>query len=436
MNLNKWGLCLLVGFSILVNAQSVRRIDLNEAIQLGLDNSKMLQLDKAKIMEAEAGLAEARNRSRPDLKLSASALALSSPTIEMKLPNMHGRAVNPNSALFANLSFSWPLFTGGKIKYGIQSAEYLLEAKRLATQGNQIALAYTISQAYTNLYKAGQAIKILEENLKTSQARDEQLLKLEQNGLLPRNERLKANLQTNHLELQLLEAKSNYKVANLNMNILLAIDEDTLLETDPEFTEETEIGLIEFYKNEALKNRKDLQVIDYQTKITNLAIKIAEADRYPNIALTGGYVAAHIPNLLTITNAVNIGIGIQYDVAQWWKKDSHLLTAQAQQAQLTASQGMLIDQIRTEVIQAYEAAYLSKEKINLLQKAENQAIENYNVVKRKYDNGLATTTELLDADMARILAKINLESGRADTALAMKKLEQTAGIFPALNTTK
>ena len=63
------------------------------------------------------------------------------------------------------------------------------------------------------------------------------------------------------------------------------------------------------------------------------------------------------------------------------------------------------------------------------EKAAAQANENYRVTKNKYDNGLSTITELLDADAAQINANLNVLNAKADTALAYRKLLQTSGIL-------
>ncbi len=54
------------------------------------------------------------------------------------------------------------------------------------------------------------------------------------------------------------------------------------------------------------------------------------------IALTGGYVAADIPNFLTLYNAVNVGVGLQYNLSSLWKTDAKVQQAKArvQQAEI------------------------------------------------------------------------------------------------------
>jgi len=61
------------------------------------------------------------------------------------------------------------------------------------------------------------------------------------------------------------------------------------------------------------------------------------------------------------------------------------------------------------------------------EKAVEQATENYRITKNKYDNALATTTELLDADVAVLQTKLSVTNAKADSFLAYNKLLQVTG---------
>ncbi|MCZ2082920.1 MAG: TolC family protein [Flavobacteriales bacterium] len=428
---------VVLGFSaigITAQAQAKRLLTLDEAVRLGIQNSKNLKIDQAKIEEATANYLEAKNNRLPSLKVSGSALALGNANVDLKVlkPSENGGSAAPkaNSAFYGNVSASLPLYTGGKIKYGIQSAEYLIEASKLSTENDKLAIAYTISQAYNNLFKASQQIKVLEDNLTASQKRDESFQKLENNGIIARNDKLKANLQTSNIELQLLEANNNFNIANINMDILLGLPDATEIEIDPNYISElTENQPVSFYLNQAVSQRKDVQALDYQRRAAELGTKAAKAESLPTIALTGGYVAAEIPKILTITNAANIGLGIQYNIDNLWKKNSSLMRATATEKQLSASNELLTDQIKLEINRDYQNSEFAKRKITVYEKAAAQANENYRVTKNKFDNGLATITELLDADTAQISANVNVVNAKADAALAYRKLLQTTGIL-------
>ena len=422
-------LSLFVGIAN-ANAQEKKTLSLDEAVQLGIQNSKNLKIDAAKIEEATADLLEAKNRQLPELKVSGSYMYLPiKPNIDIKLPGVSG-AGGPevHQVLYGSANLSVPIYSGGRIKYGIQSAKYLVEASKLSTENDKIAIAYNVAQAYNNLFKANQSIKVFEENLAASQKRDETFLKMENNGLIARNDRLKANLQTSNIELQLLEAKNNYNIANINMDLLLGLPETTELAVDENYIEEgSDVKPVDFYVTEARENRKDLQALAQQRKAAELGSKAAKAENLPSIAFTGGYVAADIPKFLTVYNAINVGIGVSYNLSNLWKENSSLRQSKAREKQLAATDELLNDNIKLDVNREYQNTDYSKKRIVVFEKSAEQANENYRITKNKYDNGLATMTELLDADAAQIAANVGVINAKADAALAYRKLLQTTG---------
>ena len=102
--------------------------------------------------------------------------------------------------------------------------------------------------------------------------------------------------------------------------------------------------------------------------------------------------------------------------------------AESRAKQLEATEGMLDDNIRLQVNQVYLNLLSSQKKIQVYQKAVEQAEENYKIVKNKYNNNLATTVDLLDADTAQLQARLNYVLGKADAVVAYNKLLQTSGL--------
>ncbi|SHL75128.1 TolC family protein [Chryseobacterium polytrichastri] len=422
-------LSLFIGMAN-TNAQEKKQLTLDEAVQLGIQNSKSLKIDAAKIEEATADLLEAKNKQLPELKVSGSYMYLPiKPNIDLKIPGVSAAGgPDVHQVAYGSVNLSVPIYNGGRIKYGIQSAKYLVEASKLSTENDKIAIAYNVAQAYNNLFKANQSIKVLEENLTASQKRDDTFLKLENNGVIARNDRLKANLQTSNIELQLLEAKNNYNIANINMDLLLGLADNTEIEVDQNYIDEgAEVKAVDFYVNEARENRKDLKALAQQRKAAELGSKSAKAENLPSIAFTGGYVAADIPKFLTLYNAVNVGVGISYNLSNLWKENSSLRQSQAREKQLAANDELLNDNIKLDVNREYQNTDYSKKRIVVYEKAAEQANENYRITKNKYDNGLATMTELLDADAAQISSNVGVINAKADAALAYRKLLQTTG---------
>ena len=423
-------LCLL-GISSLQAQNSIRKIILKEAIDLSIANSHLIKNNKANIAEATAAVKEASERRLPDVSVTGSYVYLPvSPNITMKdaAPGAGGPKIS--QAIYGMMNASFPLYTGGKLKYGIESAKYLEQAIRLDADDNKEGLILNTINAYSNLYKSKTAVALVKENLDQSNQRVKDFTNLEKNGLVARNDLLKVSLQSSTIELALLDAESNYKLASVNMALMLGLPEQTILLADAESLQQTgPLKTIEEYEQLALQGRKDIGALAVRKKVAELGIKSVKADYYPSLALTAGYIAADIPNFLTITNAITVGVGVKYNLASLWKTKSKMEQAEAKVQQTAASQEMLNDNIRLQINETYQGYLLSQKKIEVYQKAVEQAAENYRITKNKYDNALATTTDLLDADVAQLQTKLNVSNATADAAVAYNKLLQAAGLL-------
>lgn len=428
-------LVIAILFSVNKSTAQERMITLQETIDLTIKNSHVLQAGKAGINEAAALVKQAQESRLPTLGVSGSYLRLNNANVDLKIKtnNSSGGATNNTSpkvtqAAYGIVSGSYSIFNAGRLKYGIESATYLQQATVLDVDNDRQAVIFNAINAFTNLYKASSAVGLVKENLVSSKHRDSTLMRLEQNGLLARNDLLKAQLETSDIELSLLDAENNRNLAIVNMDLMLGLPRNTQLIAD--FNSVPQPGLIrnlEDYETAALKNRKDIQALELRKKAAGINIKSAKTESYPTINLTAGYIAAYVPHVITITNAINAGIGVQYNLASLWRTNTRLLQANAQQQQLLANEAQLNDAVRLQVNQDYQNYLLAQKKIDVYQTAIDQATENYRITKNKFDNNLVTTTELLDADVALLRTKLNLSSAKADAIAAYNKLLQTAG---------
>lgn len=421
-----------------VFAQQQKTLSLQEAINLSLKNSKQLKSSQAKIEEATAALKEAVERKLPDASVSGSYLRLNSPNVDLKTkkdnsggtPATTTESPKPSQAMYGIANVSLPIFSGFRIKYGIESARYLEQAAKLDAENDQEEIILNTIDAYNNLYKAYAAVELVDSSLQSARERAGQFRNLEKNGLLPRNELLKSELQVSNTELSLLDAQNNWQLANINMDLMLGLPENTELQLDTAaFQAPKELKQVAEYVQLGLQNRKDLSAVSYRKKAAATAVKATEGEKYPGLALTGGYVALNVPGVLTVTNAVNIGLGVQYSISSLWKNKAKVQQAQAREKQIAASEELLGDAIRLQVNRAYQNYLLAQKKIDVLQNAIDQATENYRIINNKYQNALATTTELLDADVAQLQAKLNYAFAKSDAVVAYDKLLQAAGLL-------
>ena len=156
---------LLLGIQHLV-AQESRTITLKEAIDLTLSYSKTLKLDNIKMKEAAAAIKEAYEKKQPDASIGANFLYLPfQPNIDLKSGSNTGGTPAVNVLMYSSANISLPVFTGGRLEYGIESAKYLEQAVKLDAENERQLVILNVVNASINLFKAHVAITLVKENL-------------------------------------------------------------------------------------------------------------------------------------------------------------------------------------------------------------------------------------------------------------------------------
>jgi outer membrane protein len=429
---------LTITLASVANAQNKRPISLNEAIDLSVKNSKQLKINKAKVEQASAAVTQAIQRRLPDASVSGAYLYLSNPIVSLKTKTntgaggSSGASTTPkvNQAAYGILNASMPLFAGGRIRYGIESSKYLAQAEELDAENNKEEVIENTIEAYINLYKAGAAVQLYDTNLVQAKQRVKELANLEKNGVLARNDLLKAQLQESNVELALLDARNNWELANVNMNLMLGLPENTALVPDTTVINQNfTVSTLDDYVQSAIKNRKDVEALGLRKEAADVGVKATKGELLPSIAVTGGYVAADVPGVLTIANAANIGLGVKYDIGSLWKNKAKVQEAEARSKELVATQELVNDNVRLQVNKAYLNWLSSQKKIEVHAKAIEQSDENFKIVRNKYVNGLATVTDVLEADVAQLQSHLNYSLAKADAVLAYDQLLQAAGLL-------
>lgn len=429
-----WVLLMLLPV-LSIAQQNSKQLTLSEAIQMTLQHNQLLQMDKAKIDAAIARVQQAEEKKLPELSASTSFLLLNQPGLDLKIATGNGQpppstkaSLNVNTALIGMLNASVPIYAGGQIRYGIASAEYLVEAARLDATVNQQAVIQNSIAAYINLYKAAQTVKLIEENLKDEQQRVKDFTNLEKNGLLARNDLMRASLQASNVELALLEAQNNLKDASVNMCLMLGLPEQTELLVEAAAFEQTPTpGILSSWEDSAMLHRNELAAYGQRQQSIKAGMQAVKGSQLPSVAATGGYFSAHLQNIATISHALNVGVGVKYNISSLWKTKARLNELQANQQELQAATSLMQDKIRLEVNKSYEAVLLMQKKTEVFDKAIEQATENYRITNNKYNNGLATLTDLLDADLSLLRARLNKVNAKADATLAYANLLKAAG---------
>lgn len=405
-----------------------RPLRLEQAIELALSNSEKSKIADTKVSTATYELKSTKSNRYPDLELSGQYLKLTKADADIKLDtgNEETSSNSPEIGhiMIGQATASVPLFNGFKINNLIKASKNKFQAALSNAKNEKQKIALQTVYDYVNLYKADISVELIEENLESAKQRVTDFTAMEQNGLLARNDLLKAQLQQSNIELNLEEAKKNQKISNYKLVTLLHLPLGTHVKIQDDDFSNT--GILRVSDSVA---RGDLEALYFDKAAAENQIKVAQSSYYPHLALTGGYAALDIDNVMTVTNAMNFGLGMSYNLADIFKVGNKVKAAKSRVKELEYTLALVEDQIDIQIEDATQNYELSIKKYEVYQKAQDQATENYRIVKDKYDNGLVDTNDLLEADLDQLQAKINLAFSKADISLRYYELLGAKGLI-------
>ena len=409
--------------SAVITAQERKIMSLKEAVSLVVTNSNEAVLANTKVATSKLELETMKNNQYPTVKVSGQYLRLTSANINSNLGGS-GTGLDVSQLLLGQANVSMPIFSGFKLKNSIAASQNLYQAQSFAASHTKEELALEVVELFATLYKSNEMVKLLNENIKSAQQRTKDFSAIVDNGLLARNDLLKTQLQESNLELSLATAIKNVNVVNYQLATLLRLPENTIIDIDIE-TVKSDMAKNQLLTTNALRN--DLEALSFQQKATEAGIKIAKAGYYPSLSLTGGYIALDLKNVISVSNAMNFGVGFNYDLSSIFKNGKEVKLAKSKVEQSKQMIAILSDKIKEETQQAQENYTLSLKQNKVYALAVEQSTENYRIIKDKYDNSLANTNDLLEADVQQLQSKINLALCQADIALKYYQLQFAFG---------
>ena len=408
-------------------------ITLPEAIKLGIDNSKTLRLAKSRIDEAVSQYNQAKDRVLPTGNASFGYNRAEIPYNTLNLgPKLSFALPKNDNAYLGIVSINETIWNGNKLRYAQQSTQLLTKVASLDADINKDEVTYDIINSYYNLYKVLQSIKVVQQNLATTDAQIKQSQRFFDQGLVTKNDVLRFQLQRANIQLNGIDLETNRKIINYNLCVLLGLPETTDLSIKEITEANKDVAPLQNYIDTAMANRNEVKQYDIRTLVAETNIKDIKANSLPNLAASGsGYyvniAADPLPKGGNFITPVTVGINLSWNFSSLWTNKNKVVQARIQREEIVTNKAIAFDGIKNEVNQSYQNYKMAVDKINLLQTSIEQAGENSKILDSKYKSNIASATDRADAETLLYQAQINLELAKADAGLAYYTLLKSTG---------
>jgi outer membrane protein TolC len=431
-------------FSSLASGQEVQDLSLEEALKIGVQNSKALLASSQKVEMASARASEAGAVLLPSLRVEGSYRRVSEVDPFVVQVPFAPSPITISPVVLDNynlrLGLQQPVFTGFRLKNTARAAEFALQAAEFEHRSDEADLVLNITSAYWLLYQTLEVEKFVKENVDRIEAHLRDTERMVGAGLATQNDLLKINVQLSNAKLNRIDADHDVQVATMTLNNVIGRPLETGIHpaSSPNVTGESsrvsgkDLPLSDTLVQKALEERPDLRSMQFRVQSGEAAVSAARGGWWPQVFLTSNYYYSrpnfrYQPTRDEFKPSWDIGVQMQLDVWNWGVTGFQTEQAQAQLHQTQYLYDQMRDNVSLEVTRSYLQVRQSREKVEVARLAIGEAEENVRTTSDKYRNGLATSSDALDADVALLQARTNLTGALVEFELAQARLARAVG---------
>ncbi len=410
-------------------------LTIEQCLNIGLENSREIKISQSKLAGSDAKITEIGSGMLPKITSSAGYYWLSEAPVKFNIPILPGlgSANDPVNAFMANVSIEQPLFTGFRLSSLKSSAELNYKAEEYENIKAVSDKALEIQISFWNLYKAQKLVQLTEASYKSVKGHVRDTENFVKNGMAIESDLLKLKVHEANMEMKLIEAKNMLEIAKaaLNRSIGVDINRDTKVEFDQDPLS-SESPAFDTLLTSALKNRSELQSLHYRKEAGSEYISVAQADWWPQMFAFGGLyylnINSAIPMISNQENSFwNVGVSLQWDLWDWGKRSARVTQAKQGMFQTELLIEQIKEAVKLEVYRNYLQIESEQAKIKAGRLAVKASLENYRVIKNRYDQHSATGTDIVDAQTELLSAQTALENATADYKVAEAALNKSIG---------
>jgi outer membrane protein len=413
------------------------RLTLDEALARADRNAHRVRELQARIDAAAAAEAARGAADRPIVALQGGYTRTNHvDEYALALPGQPLRVLYPDvpDNYRARLDLQWPIYTAGRVA----ALERAAGAERVAATFDLAAaradLRLETTRAFWALVTAGETETVLARALETIDAHVRDLRARLDQGLIPPNDLSSAEAQRSRQRLLAIEARNLRQVAEADLRRLIGDDTRTRIEPAPPIEPPAPApaadvpGLVA----QAHERRPERRALAGRADAAKERETAAAAAARPQIAVGAGYDYARpnpriFPRLEAWRDSWDVSVNVSWSLWDGGRRRAEQAEAAAVTRAMQARASEFDRQLAFEVEQRQLELSSTDAAIEAADEGVRAAVDARRVIGDRYAAGVATNTEVLDADTALLQAQLDRTRAIANARLAVARLERALG---------
>ncbi len=421
---------ILISFFFLQSIYSQNDTLLNHYRKLAVDYQQQIKMAEHQLSGAESKVDAAQSDRLPALdfrsRYSYYGVPLKQAPPEIGVP---GEELNNFYSL--NMELYQPVITGGYLKNTKKAAEWEVEMMKSLVNMNtqQVVLNsdnfYWQAVAKKETYRLYQKYRdVIGEFLKVIQDRvDEEIV--------GKNELYQAKVRYNDAQYKVIMSEKEFDVTIMNLNRLIGLPVTTPASVADSLVIVNWAKASDTIANYALSQRPEIKYIENNIRKNEQSEKIIGSQYLPQLGVTaGGKWGSPSPGL-EIEPGFNyyIKAKLTIPIFHWNKKHEDVFAIRQQTEIAKLQMEETKDQVTLEVKRSYYMLQKSQEQLDFAQGSLDNAALNVSLMLDRYNEGLSSVLEVLDAQLDWQLTYLNFIEAKHNLNSAYSQLQYAIGEF-------
>ncbi len=337
-----------------------------------------------------------------------------------------------DSQVTGGVSGTLPLYSGGSLEKKLKLAQINLESAKESERSAKQQLTFSVKQAYYNVWLTDQSLKVAQSSYDNMDKHFQRIETLYKVGTASKFDLLRAEVQRDKIKPDVISAQNKVVLAKLQLATAIgfpkekqfAIDFDATKMEMPESVKYSLQVLLET----AYRDRVDFHQIHQLAESKKLQTELTQIGvNRPSVDLTAAYGAtAKDISLGSYSGAYTLTLEVKGNIFNKANK-SKVEQAKGNEELVAIQEADLKDKVRLEVEQSIQSLSESIEITRANQASIDLGKESLRLTQARFEAGMATTMDIMDAQLALDQALNGYYQGIVGYLTAEAKIDLVTG---------
>ena len=386
--------------------EDATKVTLADGLKTVTAESHVVKVARQDESIAEADSLIARARLLPSINASGSYTSLANQPTAVFL----GQAIPTSDRYYKSYGINIQQilfdFRGNLSHY--EASRMLLEAQKLNTASTRNAIALEFTIGFYDFLESQRLVEVAAKEVESVEAHLKNAQNLYGAGVITKNDLLQAQVRLSDARQRLLSAKNIKSIRASRLNNLLLRPlywQVQAIEQEREISTPGSLNLDKDWQT-ALAGRPEIQIVDRTLQSLDLETVSKKSAFLPRLSVRGSY--DYMENAYSLyDDNWSLILGIDINLFEGGSSLADLKKTRYRKLRLVEQRAKLVDEIKIEVQRYILDLQDAYERIQVTRDAASQAQENLRINKERYDEGVGTATEVLDAVTLLTTAEAN-----------------------------